>query len=117
MLPELKRGIKTIADHYGLNIQTVKLAEECSEYAASFFKFQGYSYCESGLPAKDYFRNKKHEACKENIKELADVMIMTKQIEYLMNQPDNYWLKDIVETYMQEKVERQLKRIKEEENA
>ena len=34
-----------------------------------------------------------------------------------MNQPDNYWLKDIVETYMQEKVERQLKRIKEEENA
>lgn len=117
MLPELKRGIKTIADHYGLNIQTVKFAEECSEYAASFFKFISYCHCETGLPSKDFFRNKKHEACKENIREMADVMIMAKQIEYLMNQPDNYWLKDKVETYMQEKVERQLKRIKEEENA
>lgn len=114
MLPELKRGIRTIADHYGLNIQTIKLAEECSEYASSYFKFIGYSHCESGLPAKDYFNEKKKLACTVNMRELADVMIMTKQIEYLMNQPKNYWLKDMIETYMSEKVERQLKRIEEE---
>lgn len=114
MLPELKRGIRTIADHYGLNIQTIKLAEECSEYLASFFKFLGYSHLESSRKAKKYYGRKKKSACIANMKELADVLILAKQIEYLINQPDNTKIKILLDGYMAEKIKRQLIRIEEE---
>ena len=35
---ELNEKIEAIADKYGLNIQSVKLAEECAEYAAATLK-------------------------------------------------------------------------------
>lgn len=117
MLSECKRGIKIIADHYGINNQTVKLAEECSEYSASFFKFLGYSHLESSRKAKKYYGRKKKSACIANMKELADVLILAKQIEYLINQPDNTKIKILLDGYMAEKIKRQLIRIEEEKKS
>ena len=114
MIPECKSGIKIIADNYGINNQTVKLAEECSEYSASFFKFLGYSHLESSRKAKKYYGREKKSACIANMKELADVLILAKQIEYLINQPDNTKIKILLDGYMAEKIKRQLIRIEEE---
>jgi len=48
------------------------------------------------------------------MKELADVLILAKQIEYLINQPDNTKIKILLDGYMAEKIKRQLMRIEEE---
>ena len=84
--------IKSIADHYGLKKQLRQLAEECSELAV-----EASHSARKGTTVRI-------------IEEMADVEIMIEQIVYLAKIDR----KDIEEC-IQYKLERQIKRIMEEE--
>ena len=85
--------IKTIADHYGIKKQLRQLAEECSELAVEA----------------------SHSARKSTtvkiIEEMADVEIMIEQVIYLAG-IDKCDIEDCIDY----KLDRQMKRIKKEEN-
>ncbi len=85
--------IKTIADHYGIEKQMRQSAAECSELAV-----EASHSARKGTTVKI-------------IEEMADVEIMIEQIVYLAKIDR----KDIEEC-IQYKLERQMKRIKEEES-
>lgn len=113
----MKEKIIKIADHYGLDVQAVKLAEECAEYVAAMLKglvckkLQKYHEA-----SKEYFSDKEVKAAEAFFKELADVLIVAKQVEYLIEKEPE--VKKLVLMDMEEKLDRQLKRIEEEkENA
>lgn len=82
-------GIKTIAEHYGLNNQLMQTAEECAELTQAIMKV---------------FRNGLGEERDHLIEELADVQIMTAQLEYLLGDSALAKVKE-------EKIKRQLGRI------
>ena len=83
-----------IADHYGIDNQLHQLAEECSELAV-----EASHSARKGVTVKI-------------IEEIADVEIMVEQIVYLAKIDR----KDIEEC-IQYKLERQMKRIEEEEES
>ena len=83
--------IKTIADHYGIKKQLRQLAEECSELAV-----EASHSARKGTTVKI-------------IEEMADVEIMIEQIIYLA-QIDKCDIEDCINY----KLDRQMKRIKEE---
>lgn len=115
MNQELESKLKTIANHYGLDIQAVKLAEECAEYAASLLKIVVYDDMKKNGHSAKYCYEKLDKAQDERLKELADVLVLVKQVEYLLEEeaPE---VKVIIERFMTEKVNRQLTRIVEEMN-
>mgnify|MGYP003476018399 FL=1 len=84
--------IKKIADHYGIKNQLRQLAEECSELSV-----------ESSHSAR-------HGTTVKIIEEMADVMIMIEQVVYLAKID-----KCDIEDCINYKINRQLKRIEEEE--
>lgn len=84
--------IKRIANHYGFRHQAIKTAEECSELSAALSKLVNG---EGGRSAV--------------IDEIADVIIMTKQMRYLMH-IDRAELREVMEA----KVKRQLHRMEAE---
>lgn len=86
--------IKYIADHYGLNNQTMIAVEEMAELTKCISKCKRY-------PAID----KRIEPYIESIREeVADVWIMMEQLKYLLGQNE-------VDRIVHEKLERQIKRI------
>ncbi len=89
----MKDKIQTIADHYGIKKQLRQLAEECSELAveASHSERKGLTV---GI-----------------IEEIADVLIMMEQVIYLAKID-----KCDIEDCINYKLERQMKRIKEEKD-
>ena len=84
--------IKKIADHYGIKRQMHQLAEECSELAV-----EASHSARKGTTVKI-------------IEEMSDVLIMIEQVIYLAN----IAIEDIDEC-IRFKIDRQLDRIKEEE--
>lgn len=85
--------IKKIADHYGKESQLDILQEECAELVQAVSKYRrGGSY---------------HLI----MEEMADVKIMIEQIEYLNSDTENQLISQIREG----KLDRQIKRIREEE--
>lgn len=84
--------VKKIAEHYGLKNQLRQLAEECSELSV-----------ESSHSAR-------HGTTVKIIEEIGDVMLMIKQVIYLANID-----KCDIEDCINYKINRQLKRIEEEE--
>ena len=90
----MQSKLQTIADHYGLFHQLMKLVEELNELALE---------CAKSWERKSITVNL--------ISELADVEVMLAQIKYLakIEQSDI----DEVKTY---KIDRQIQRIKEEED-
>lgn len=87
-----QESIKRIAKHYGFRHQAMKAAEECSELAVALCKLvEG----ESGRTAV--------------IEEMADVMIMLRQMQYLMR-IDRKGL----DTCIGKKISRQLTRMQNE---
>lgn len=84
--------VKKIAEHYGLNNQLRQLAEECSELSV-----------ESSHSAR-------HGTTVKIIEEIGDVMIMIEQVIYLAKID-----KCDIEDCINYKINRQLKRIEEEE--
>ena len=85
--------IKTIADHYGIKKQLRQLAEECSELAV-----EASHSARKGTTVKI-------------IEEMADVLIMMEQVIYLAKID-----KCDIEDYINYKLDRQMKRIKEEKD-
>lgn len=85
-------GIKTIAEHYGLNNQLMQTAEECAELTQAIMKV---------------FREGLDNQRDHLIEELADVQIMTAQLEYLLGDSALGKVKE-------EKIKRQLGRIENE---
>lgn len=83
-------SIKRIANHYGFRHQGRKLAEECSELSVAMLK---YLDGEAGRSAV--------------IEEMADVRIMSEQMQYLMRID-----RTELQKAMEAKVERQLRRMK-----
>ena len=84
-----------IITHYGAQHQLVKLCEECGELIQQAAKCYG-----KGIPYSD-----------DMIEEIADVLVMIKQFETVMSQPD----RDLLDKIIAEKLERQLERIANEQ--
>ena len=84
--------VKEIADHYGVEKQLHQLAEECSELAV-----EASHSARKGVTVKI-------------IEEMADVLLMMEQVIYLANIAI-----DDIDECIQFKIDRQIKRIKEEE--
>lgn len=107
--------LKLIADHYGIEIQAVKLAEECAEFSAATTKILYYkAQIESGSSTKfgDAIFGELFEAREKSTEELADVLLMARQVEYLADQIPE--LRAKINKHMEAKIERQLKRMEEE---
>lgn len=90
----MEEKLKTIADHYGLENQLRQLAEECSELAV-----------EANHSAR------RGSVTVRLIEEIADVEIMLDQVRYLAGINES----DVLETRYY-KIERQLKRMRQEES-
>lgn len=108
--------LKRIADFYGLEIQAAKLAEECAEFAASNSKVFYYYSLLNGMSytpiSKAVVREQFEIVREQNAEELADVLLMARQVEYLLEgEPE---LKEKIDKHMEAKIERQLKRMEEE---
>lgn len=107
--------LKRIADFYGLEIQVAKLAEECAEFSAAVFKLDYYEELRHESSARfnlGLIGKKSIEAHKKMIEELADVLLMARQVEYLLESYPSF--KEPIERHMEVKAKRQLKRMKEE---
>jgi NTP pyrophosphatase (non-canonical NTP hydrolase) len=83
-----------IINHYGAQHQLVKLCEECAELTQ-----QAVKCYDKGIPYSD-----------DMIEEIADVLVMIKQFEVVMSQPD----RDLLEDQIVYKLRRQLDRIESE---
>lgn len=92
----MKEAIKTIADWYGYQHQRKKLIEEMAELTVEI--------CH--LDERGDYNNYEHR--QKVYEEIADVEIVLEQIKYLLN------CNDEVEVLKQYKVDRQLKRMKEQ---
>ena len=111
----LDEKLRLIADHYGFEIQAVKLTEECSELSAACLKAQVYqSLAGTHFHARAHFNKLLDEAADALVKELADVLVLARQIEYLKDKEPGF--KEEVDKLMEEKADRQLKRIEEEKS-
>lgn len=112
---KLNEKIEAIADKYGFDIQAVKLAEECAEYAAISLKILYYRLLldhsdRLGLDP-DIVSRKLDEAREKGTGELTDVLLLSRQVEYFINQHKES--KETMDKLMAEKADRQLERIKE----
>ncbi len=97
-----KQKFEFIADHYGFKNQSVMMIEECSELQKAICKW----HMERG----DSLRSESSD-CKERtaiIDEFADVIIMEKQLSYLLSAEDE------VSEQIEFKLDRQLRRMEEE---
>lgn len=97
-----KQKYQSIADHYGFRNQSMMMIEECSELQKAICKW----HRERG----DSLRSESSD-CDERtaiIDELADVIIMAKQISYLLSAEDG------VSEQIEFKLDRQLRRMEEE---
>lgn len=112
----MKDKLKQIADHYGIQIQTVKLVEECAEFSASSSKVFYYISLLEGTSHAPISRADVREqfeiAREQNVEELADVLLMARQVEYLLE--GEPVLRAKIDKLMEAKIERQLKRMEEE---
>lgn len=88
----------TIADHYGLESQLNILQEELAELIQAVSKYR------RGDPS-------------HIIEEIADVEIMLDQVKYLLGNPaiPRVLIYESIQSIKEDKIKRQLKRIKEEE--
>lgn len=93
MKTEIIPGILTIADHYGLEHQLGKAAEELAELTGELLKYR---------------ERKDDESMQRVIKEIADVEIMLTQIKYLLGISQEW-----IDGVKAEKIKRQLGRIAE----
>ena len=84
--------IEQIATHYGFTSQADIAIEECGELIQAVCKFRrGYS----------------EERYKNMIEEVADVLIMARQLRYLLGY-------DVIDSIVNEKLDRQMRRIEDE---
>lgn len=111
---ELQEKLEAIAGHYGLNVQVLKLAEECSEYSSAVHKYRVIITCgdERRDNARKYFRKLEKTAAEGCREKLADVLVIARQIEYLMK--DDREFNDEMIRLMNVKADEKLKQIEAE---
>ena len=102
MTDEQKQKCHKIADHYGEQHQMLKAVEEMAELTQIIMKNETD---EEGKYLCDY------------IQELADVIIMIEQLEYILNTEYNYLCQSALKSQITAKLNRQLKRMEDEANA
>lgn len=91
MNPEIESQLKQIADHYGFTSQANMLTEEAAEYTVALNKLR-----------------RGHADAYEHIKEeVADVLVIAYQLRHLLGA-------EAIDKIIEEKIERQLGRIQEE---
>ena len=103
--PEQKQKLKTIAEHYGLRHQLLKLCEESAEFIAAETRWrlsEGYA---KGAVGQIGLIN-------DFVEELADVFVVLHEIKILLMQ--NPQALSDVQYAAAKKIDRQLMRIKEE---
>lgn len=110
---ELQEKIKVIADFYGLKLQISKLGEEGAELGAviakKFVQQQtGQLIYKDELVTMRLLDQVEGAICEE----LADVLLVAREIEYLMYAHHPEYAK-YIENIMRQKADRQLDRIKE----
>ena len=99
MTDEQKSKCHKIADHYGVEHQMLKCIEEMSELSQAIIKtIHGDALHEWDYPG-----------------ELADVMIMAEQLKYLYENCDSF-SHDRIYRFIDAKLNRQLKRMEDENN-
>lgn len=80
----ISQELKKIADHYGYEVQSNQLIEECAELIQAISKYRRAT-TGAGEPLADY----KSTLVLDNlIEEIADVEIMLEQIKYLLHIPE-----------------------------
>ncbi len=109
--------LQEIASHYGMMIQMTKLAEECSEFAKEVTTALYCHLCAKTLDdrsvAREGIYGKAAAAHDNQYRELADLLVVTKEIEHLISRDEV--LQERITKYMNEKINRQLGRIQEKE--
>ena len=97
-----KKKLQMIADHYGFRKQSMMMIEECSELQKAICKWH--------RNRGDSLRSESSDCTERRdiIDELADVIIMAKQITYLLSAEDE------VSEQIEFKLDRQLWRMEEE---
>lgn len=105
---------RRIAIHYGYMHQKHKLLEECSELLEAYVKEEKAisDLCEAFPDEMPEAKEKLEAAIKHSEEELADVLIMAKQIDFLLNTSSGLkQLKERIYQTMNEKLDRELERI------
>lgn len=97
MTNEQKTKCAEIIAHYGVNKQRRQLCEECAELIQATIKLDRLT--ENGKPNM--------EAYSHFCEELVDVMIMIEQMRQTVSA-------NLVNSYVEQKLDRQMKRIEEE---
>lgn len=110
----LQEKIQAIADYYGLDTQTTKLAEEGAELSAASLKNVAITIRQENGEGRKSIDQERKEAIAKCQEELADVLLVARQIEYLMLSWPQY--EEQITRIMNEKADRQLARIKEEQS-
>lgn len=110
----LQEKLIAIADHYGLESQTIKLAEEGAELSAAMLKNLGIAFRKVKGENSAKLRQQEAEAKEKMTEETADVLLVSRQLEYLMIS-DPEFEKEITKI-MNDKADRQLERIADEKH-
>ena len=110
----LQEKLQAIANHYGMDLQAIKLAEEGAELAAATLKNVGLMIQQENGEGGESIAQKRAEAMEKTHEEISDVLFVSRQMEYLLLESPKYDEK--ITRLMNEKADRQLSRIKEEEN-
>ena len=98
--------IKAIADHYGYSKQSMQTIEECAELIQAINKLHRKADICKSVDGKDY--EEVEQAIKNLTEEAADTQIMLWQMIYLFGLD----IQDVID----QKLDRQLKRIEVEKN-
>lgn len=104
----LQEKLQAIANHYGMDLQAIKLAEEGAELAAATLKNVGLMIQQENGEGGESIAQKRAEAMEKTDEEIA----VSRQMEYLLLESPEYDEK--ITRLMNEKADRQLSRIKEE---
>lgn len=98
--------IKKIAEHYGIENQSIQLMEEMAELTIALNKYRRSSKVEHQTISESI---DEQFIIEQIIEEICDVEIVLEQIKYLLNHSS-----DDLAVWKQRKIERQLERIAKE---
>jgi len=105
----MEKELLKIINHYGINNQLKYIHSEYFELDEAIINCNTFDeFAQADMHVYD---NNRQYYRKHIIEELADVMVMLKQFQYYYEIDD-----EDIETIMQQKIERQLKRIEVESN-
>lgn len=97
----MKEKLLTIINHYGINKQLKYIHSEYFELDEAIIQFEHDEY--------DYYPEVEESHKKHIAEEISDIMVMLKQFQYYYRISD-----EEIENIMNYKVDRQLKRIEDE---